>query len=405
MKGWNFKRQKGDEVEGRYFPVLARISELEGAVEEALKEHDEKITQLQFSLSSQRGAIRAEVATQLDKGIDNRIDRRLGKLDDLDDRLLKLENVFDEFKRVTDRNVNQLEQIVYRHEVNLSEHTEALRQLSQTPQLIENRFDFCEGKTYSPPMTQLLEQAWKKVNSLTLLDPFSKWLTNEHRGLLPPHFDVIAAVFLNTTGSSEYAHTSNLARQIGWLKKGEVGQIASSLVAKGYLAERWLTKEEWSLPGSLPRVFSLTDRLVALLFGDNTSNMAGGSVHRAMQLATFREAIYASPPLLYLAIPQVPGESRPDGVLVERVKKDSKCWDWQNACAVNCETDEEVRAHSSTVPGSEGETYLNLVRPFAQGCKGLIVVCLENSAEKLTKLVNELPSWLAKRIRIQVVYI
>jgi hypothetical protein len=122
-----------------------------------------------------------------------------------------------------------------------------------------------------------------------------------------------------------------------------------------------------------------------------------------MERTFFKEAISVSPPRLFMAIPQVTGESRPDGVLVERV--DAKCWDWQNACAVNSETDQEVRAHSSTQPGSEGEAYLNLIRPFAQGCRALIVVCLQGSAEKLTELVNELPSWVARRIHIQVVYI
>jgi len=120
-------------------------------------------------------------------------------------------------------------------------------------------------------MRQLLEQAWKRVNNPTLLDPFSGWLTNEQKSLLPPHFDVIAAVYLNTTVASEYAHISNLAAQIRWLKKGEVSQVASSLVARGYLAERWLTEEEWSSPGSRPRVFRLTDRCVAPLFGHSTS--------------------------------------------------------------------------------------------------------------------------------------
>jgi uncharacterized coiled-coil protein SlyX len=400
MKGWNFKKQPPDYVEGRYFPVLERITKLEKAVEEALKKRDDKIAELHFNLANLRGQIRAEVATQLSKGIDTQVEERL---DDLDDRLLKQERTFDEFKEVTDHNVKLLDQIVYRHEVNLSEHTETLTQLAKTPQPIENRFDFCEGKTYSVYMTQQLEQAWKKVNSPTLIDPFSRWLTNEQRSLLPLPFDVIAAVYLNTLGAPEYAHVSNLAAQIGWLKKGEVSQVASSQVAKGYLAERWLTEGEWSLPGSRPRVFRLTDRCLALFFASGTSNMAGSSTHRAMERTFFREAISASPPRLFMAIPQVTGESRPDGVLVERV--DAKCWDWQNACAVNFETDQEVRAHSSTQPGSEGEVYLNLLRPFAQGCKGLIVVCLQDSAEKLAELVNELPSWLARRIHIQVVYV
>jgi uncharacterized coiled-coil protein SlyX len=400
MKRWNFKKQPSDYVEGRYFPVLERISKLEETVKEALKKRDDKIAELHFSLANLRGQIRAEVATQLSKGIDTQVEERL---DDLDERLLKQERIFDEFKEVTDHNVKLLDQIVYKHEVNLSEHAEALAQLAKTPQPVESRFDFCEGKTYSPFMSQLLEQAWKKVNSPTLIDPFSHWLTNEQRSLLPLPFDVIAAVYLNTLGAPEYAHVSNLAAQIGWLKKGEVSQVASSQVAKGYLAERWLTEQEWSLPGSRPRVFRLTDRCLALFFGSGTSNMAGSSAHRAMERAFFKEAISVSPPRLFMAIPQLTGESRPDGVLVERV--DAKCWNWQNACAVNSETDQEVRAHSSTQPGSEGEVYLNLIRPFAQGCKALIVVCLQDSAEKLTELVNELPSWVAKRIHIQVVYI
>jgi len=400
MKGWKFKKQEPNEGEGRYFPVLERISKLEEALESALKERDEKIAALHFNLANLRGTIRTEVASQLVKGIDTQIE---GRLDDIDDRVLELEKVFDEFRNVTDRNVNQLDQIVYRHEVSLGEYAETLRQLAQTPQPSESRFDFCEGKSYSPFMTQLLEQAWKKANSPTLLDPFSRWLTNEQRSLLPLPFDVIAAVYLNTLGAPEYAHVSNLAAQIGWLKKGEVSHVASSQVAKGYLAERWLTEQEWSLPGSRPRVFRLTDRCLALFFASGTSNMAGGSIHRAMQRAFFREAISASPPRLFMAIPQLTGESRPDGVLVERV--DSKCWDWQNACAVNFETDQEVRAHSSTQPDKEGEVYLNLLRPFAQGCRALIVVCLQDSAEKLTELVNQVPSWLAKRIHIQVVYV
>ena len=400
MKGWNFKRQPADYVEGRYFPVLERISKLEETVKEALKKRDDKIAELHSGLANLRGQIRAEVASQLSKWIDTQVEERL---DDLDDRLLKQESIFGEFKELTDHNVKLLDQIVYRHEVNLGEHTEALAQLAKTPQPIENRFDFCERKTYGSLVTQLLEQGWKKVNSLTLLDPFTKWLTNEQRSLLPPSFDVVAAVYLNTSGVSEYAHVSNLARQIGWLKKGEVGQIASSLVAKDYLAERWLTEQEWALPGSRPRVFRLTDRLVAQLFGNQTTNMAGGSIHRAMERQFFREAISASPPRLFMAIPQLTGESRPDGVLVERV--DSKCWDWGNACAVNFETDQEVRAHSSTRPDNEGEVYLNLLRPFVQGCKGLIVVCLQDSEKKLTELVNELPSWLQKRINVQVVYV
>jgi hypothetical protein len=400
MKGWKLKKQEPDWVEGRYFPLMERITKLEEAMQEGLKKRDEKIAELHYGLSNLRGAVAREVANQLAKGTDTQVQERV---DDLDDRLLTLEKAFDDFREVTDRNVKLLDQIVYKHEVNLNEHTETLAQLAKTPQPIENRFDFSEGRPYSTLMTQLLEQAWKKVNDLTLIDPFSHWLTNEQRSLLPFQFDVIAAVYLFTNGAPEYAHSSRLASQIGWLKKGEVSQIASFLVAKGYLAERRLTKDEWFSPGSVPHVFRLTDRILNLLFGLGTSNMEGGSVHKAMQLATFRDAISASPPMLYLAIPQVPGESRSDGVLVERV--DSKCWDWRNACAVNIETDEEIRAHSSTKPDSEGETYLNLVRPFTQGCKCLIVVCLQDKAETLTKLVNELPTWLQKRIHVKVVYV
>jgi len=405
MKVWKFKKQEPEWVEGRYFPIFERIEKLDKAMQEELKKRDEKIAELHFSLTNLSNAIGREVATQLAKGKDTQVQKVQERLDDLDDRLLTLEKAFDDFKKVTDQNANLLEQIVYRHEVDLGEHAEKLAQLVKTPQPIEDRFDPCEGKTYSAFMTQLLEQAWKKVNDLSLIDPFSRWLTNEQRSLLPVQFDVIAAVYLYTLGASEYAHVSNLAMRIGWLKKGEVGQVASSLVARDYLAQRRLTRAEWSFPGSLPHVFRLTDRILDLLFGHGTSSMEGGFTHKAMQLAIFKEAVSGSPPLLYLSIPQIAGESRPDGVLVERVKKDSKTWDWQNAYAVNYETSEEVRAHSSAVPGKEGETYVNLVRCFTQGCKNLVVVCLQDKAETLTKLKNELPTWLQKRIHIQVVYV
>lgn len=402
MKGWKFKKQPTDYVEGRYFPVLERISKLEEAVQKALEKRDEKIAGLQSGLTNLSTAVRTEGASQVAKRID--ILPQIEKdLNDLDERLLKVEKLFDEFKNVTSQNINQLDQAVYRHEVNLSEHAETLRQLAQTPHVSGSRFDFCEGREYSPLMTKLLEQAWTSVNSPRLLDPFTNWLTNEQRSLLPIHYDAVAAVYLNTRGTSQYAHVSNLSHQIRWLKTGEVTQVLTLLVGKGYIAERWVPKEEWRLPRSPPRVFTLTDQCLALIFGHDTSNMAGGSVHRSMQLALFKEAISASPPLLYLAISQLPGQSRPDAVLAERV--DHKCWKWQDACAVNFETPENIRAHSSTTAGAEGEVYLNLVRPFTAGSKGLIVVCLQDSAEKLTKLVDELPSWLTKRIRIQVVYL
>lgn len=402
MKGWSLKKQPTGYVEGRYFPVLERISKLEEAVQKALEKRDEKIAGLQSGLANLGTMIRSGATAQLARRMN--IPAEIEKdLNDLDERLLKVEREFDEFREVTNHNLNQLDQVVYRQEVDLSGHAETLRQLAQTPQPKQGSFDFCEGRNYSPLMTKLLEQAWTSENSPRLLDSFSPWLTNEQRSLLPVHYDVVAAVYLNTRGTTEYAHVSNLSAQIKWLKKGEVSQVVSLLVAKGYLAERWIPKEEWRLPRSPPRVFSLTDHCLALVFGHDTTNMAGGSVHRSMQLALFREAISASPPLLCLAISQLPGQSRPDGVLAERV--DSKCWKWQDASAVNLETDENVRAHSSTIPGSEGEVYLNLVRPFTAGCKGLILVCLQDSAEKLTQLVNELPSWLGKRIRIQVVYI
>ena len=399
MKRWNFKKQQADYVEGRYFPVLERVSKLEEAVRKELEKRDEKIAGLQSGLANLSTAIRTEAAGQVARRIDllPQIEK---DLNDIDERLLKMERLFDEFKNVTSQNINQLDQVVYRHEVDLNGHEETLRQLAQTPHVSKSPFDIYEGKNYSPLMAKLLEQAWTSVNSPRLTDPFSTWLTNEQRSLLPIHFDIVAAVYLNTQGTEQYAYVSNLSQQIKWMKKGEVTQVLSFFVAKGYIAERWIPKEEWHLPRSPPRVFSLTDRCLALIFGHDTTNMAGGSVHRSMQLALFKDAISASPPLLYLAISQFPGQSRADGVLAERA--DSKSWKWQDACAVNFETDENVRAHSSSTAGAEGEVYLNLVRPFAAGCRGLIVVCLRDSVEKLTRLVNELPSWMGKRIRIQV---
>jgi hypothetical protein len=122
-----------------------------------------------------------------------------------------------------------------------------------------------------------------------------------------------------------------------------------------------------------------------------------------MERAFFEEAIRLKPPKLYVALTQKLGECRPDGGLFERI--DSKAWKRSEGTPVNFETPEEVRAHSSTVAGSEGQVFVNMITPFAAGCRRVITVCLPESYDKLVELKNALPSWMSNAIEIRVVYL
>jgi hypothetical protein len=302
-------------------------------------------------------------------------------------------------ERKTQRDLDSLGNVANSHEIRLAAVETAVQELGKQALPLQAAFDVFEGKLFSPRVRELIQKAWYSINNPRLIRPFQDWLIHEQLRMVPTELDILAGIYL-LDSSTGYAHLSSIRGCIDWMKSSEIRDLATRLMARGLLVGRQLKKSEWSHPGVLPYVYQLSERALGIFLGPSAS-AATGSIHSAMEMEIFLDALRSSPPRLYLSVPAVPGESRCDGVLVDRI--DSKAFNWAAVTAVNYETPEEVRAHACKEPEKEGQVYINMILPFVHGAKYLVIVCLQESADRIAELRNALPSWMSDRIKIRIV--
>jgi len=224
------------------------------------------------------------------------------------------------------------------------------------------------------------------------------WLRPEQRNLAPIDLDVLGSIYL-LNRSKGYATVSDIRGNKG-LSPTALKYYLTQLQQGNLVSAGRLQKNQYPLPYKPPISYSLTKPAMQMFLGPSPMSNTG-DLHYAMETEIFHEALKSKPPVLYLSIPQEPGENRCDGILVERL--DSKAFKWHDIVAVNIETPEEVRAHSSMKQGREGQVFLNMITPFEHGAKELFVGCLNESEQKLKELKEALPSSLSSRIYVSVV--
>jgi hypothetical protein len=317
-------------------------------------------------------------------------------LSKVEDRIQVLEYCV---KKQTITNMD-LGQRLYEMQSDLAGITESVKNLGKTVQT-PPEFDPTEGMNHGSRVKDLLQRAFHNVNNPKLRPNIYDQLTEDQRSLKPLEYDVIAGV-RKCERAEQPAYTSNIARYVRGLNHGEITNIAKHLVARGFLKSAQLAKTEWHTRGVPPIVYSWTERTMNIFLGSSTSASTGGSLHSIMELKLLDETILAPEPYLYLPIPQVPGSSRCDAAKVYRLNK--MTWNWSDIVPANIETPGEVVSHSCADPDNEGQVYLNLITPFAvHAAKHLHVEILEESLAKLEELRSLLPSWLQKRVEIEIV--
>jgi len=225
------------------------------------------------------------------------------------------------------------------------------------------------------------------------------WLTGDQSDLAPIDLDVLGAIYL-LNKKKGYATLSAIRGRRGLSSTSLKAFLADLETRRNLVCLRRLEKNQYPLPYKPPMSYSLTKNAITMFLGSSPMSNAG-DLHHAMEVEIFHEALKTKPPVLYLSIAQQPGQNRCDGILVERV--DNKVFKWNEIVAVNIETPDEVRAHSSTTKGKEGQVFLNMITPFQHGAKELAVFCLKESEGKLQKLRKALPFPLSRRIYVSVV--
>ena len=318
------------------------------------------------------------------------------KVGALEDELQRLRAHFQEQRSQTSTEMKEVARVISGYEVRFAAIEASIKGLGARTISSEADFDIFEGRSYGVYVSSQVHRAWKNRTNPKPLDPFKSWLTREQRDLLSLEYDVLVGVYLKTVLEQRYAYVSNLIEDIG-RKKSEITDEGTRLIARGLTKGRTLTTEEWRHAGSRPFIFEPTDACLRLFFGPGTSATSEGPTHFAMQLSFFQEVICLKPRVLYFAITQKPGECRPDGGVFERI--DSKAWKWSEGIPAIFETPEEVRADSSLSWRNEGQVFLNMITPFAAGCRQVLIVCMAESFDKVMELKNALPHGCQKKSR------
>ena len=404
----DFRSRKTDEVNPRLSNLESLVRQLSTQVQtlrdtstQTRKEHVTDVQRIRYDQQ------RLEVQLQdLDKVIKHSSERTrdIDKLrDEFELGRYRWEGLLEVLRRRTDNTearVERMERITNSHEIRLSGAEAAISELGKSPAPNTPVFDVREGMQFSSTMKNWLQKAWDAVNNPRIVHPFKKWLSPQQQSIVPSELDVLGSVHL-INSSAGYAHISELRGNVAHLTSNAIRDVTVRLVLRKLLEARQLDQGERASRGIRPVVYTLTDKALEFFLGSSPSAASTGDLHALMEIAVFNEALSAVPPELYLSVPQMPGQTRFDGVLVKRL--DTKAFDWSHASAVNIETPTEILAHSSTEAGKEGQVWLNFVTPFSTGIGQLRVVCLKENVQKLTQLKEALPTWMRNRIEIGVV--
>ena len=315
-----------------------------------------------------------------------RIDKRFLNTEEGQERLKM-------FQEMLDRRIDQQKRVLMTHEYRLAITETALETAGRTSEP-RPYFEIYDSKTFGKRVKELLQKSWNNVTDTSLVPPILDWLTPSQRGLKPAEYDLILSIHL--LSKNQYVHASAVEGILGW-KKNDIRDVARRFRMRGLIQERKLSREEWNTTGTPPVVYFVADDALKMFVSNLSTN---GPLHDAMELKVFLESARLSPPELFLTTQSL-GKPRCDSILAKRI--DRKEWNWRTLTAINIETPEEVRAHSSIEPDKEGQVFSNMLTPFVSGAKYVEVACLEESVEKLSELKNVLPKWLSDRIKVRVV--
>ena len=386
---------------GRHDDELDRIRSAVMMLESSLRQVKEEL-QRTNDLAQRLQAVELKIA-HLRQQIMEEVTQLIGNAKEWHEELLKVvdtrkelestqEGFYIKVREISElrSKISQLENLVHGHESRLSTIDELLKEPeARVVSTNAAQQDISEGKPHSEQVIKALRSAYQSLQAPSMM--YLEWLTPDQRRLQPRELDVLAAVYLLRKNEIA-AITTNIETVATSMPRGRITGVATGLVARELLSTTDLDKDNRRRSR---RSYDLTDRGLRIFVPCGSAST--GTLHRDMEILMLEKALRAKPVKYNLCVPQPAGQVRCDRLLIERVEgRDSRSFDYRGAIGVQVETPQEVRAHPEQIA-------LNMVLPLSCGLQRVMVICLQESHDKLVEIKDGLPSWIAKNIEVRAI--